>query len=170
MLPYSEVTSFLPALLPSYQVRLEKPWYGQSLFPHRSSQSCSECVLKHVTRTTGIFSYYNTGLIFLTVIPAKESSHLKGMLNCQFPVRFPAKTVCTKIFSHNEYSPFPSGCSIRATSPKLLFCIYFIIHAIRENVKPKNRRRDTDLPYPPCGFSCIHLVHADIRNPSLQLC
>ena len=136
----------------------------------RSSQSCSECVLKHVARTTGIFSYYNTGFIFLTVIPAKESSHLKRMLNCQFPVRFPAKTVCTKIFSHNEYSPFPSGCSIRATSTELLFL--HLLHHTRNT-----RKRQTKKPpeghghaCPPCGFSCIHLVHADIRNPSLQLC
>ena len=136
----------------------------------RSSQSCSECVLKHVARTTGIFSYYNTGLIFLTVIPAKESSHLKRMLNCQFPVRFPAKPSVPKYFPIMNILLFhPVAAS--GQHPRNCFFLHLLHHT------RNTRKRQTKKPpeghghaCPPCGFSCIHLVHADIRNPSLQLC
>ena len=67
-----------------------------------SCQTCRQRILKHITASSCIFSYYNSCLVILSEIPAQISSHFECMLHSQYDICFSAETICPKIFTHSN--------------------------------------------------------------------
>ena len=77
-----------------------------------SRQACHQRIFKHITGSSRILSYNHLCLVPASVIPPKETAHLKSMRNRQIYICLTAEPIRSKIFSHSSYPHYPLAFQI----------------------------------------------------------
>ena len=99
----------------------------------RSRQPCHQGILKHVAAPSCILPNYNLGFVVPSVIPSEETPHLKGMFHRQIYICFSSKSVCSKIFSHNNLQSALPGTVLPMNYMPSVHIFYSILPVPQKN-------------------------------------